>query len=207
MSDPVLQTVPLGRQWGTADPFLFCVHHLDRYPAANEHMGPARIARRSRHRCRHHDSRRDRLRLSLPASSSWWPPDLCSGSASAGTIPVLRRLHESSDLEPSGPWPRSWDWSSPCRPDGFDRGPTRSALAPVVGRRRRAGVAHPLGPRCDTGGSGGLPAVQNAGIPSLPGSRSRASRLGLLTICSSSPRASIGGARTRVGPGRPVAAP
>jgi hypothetical protein len=41
VSDPVLQTVPLGRQWGTADPFLFCVHHLDRYPAANEHMGPA----------------------------------------------------------------------------------------------------------------------------------------------------------------------
>ena len=41
MDDPVLQTVPLGRQWGTADPFLFCVHHLDRYPAANEHMGPA----------------------------------------------------------------------------------------------------------------------------------------------------------------------
>ena len=40
MSDPVLQTIPLGRQWGTVDPFLFCVHHLDRYPAANEHMGP-----------------------------------------------------------------------------------------------------------------------------------------------------------------------
>ena len=40
MSEPVLQTVPLGRQWGTADPFLFCVHHLDRYPAANEHLGP-----------------------------------------------------------------------------------------------------------------------------------------------------------------------
>ena len=41
VSDPVVQTVPLGRQWGTADPFLFCVHHLDRFPAANEHMGPA----------------------------------------------------------------------------------------------------------------------------------------------------------------------
>ncbi|HEX4126905.1 MAG TPA: pirin family protein [Acidimicrobiales bacterium] len=41
MQSPVLQTVPLGRQWGTADPFLFCVHHLDHYPAANEHMGPA----------------------------------------------------------------------------------------------------------------------------------------------------------------------
>ena len=41
MRDPVLQSVPLGMQWGTADPFLFCVHHLDRYPAANEHLGPA----------------------------------------------------------------------------------------------------------------------------------------------------------------------
>ena len=40
MSDSVLQTVPLGMPWQTADPFLFCVHHLDRYPAANEHMGP-----------------------------------------------------------------------------------------------------------------------------------------------------------------------
>lgn len=39
--DPILQRVPLGRQWGTADPFLFCVHHLDHYPAANDHMGPA----------------------------------------------------------------------------------------------------------------------------------------------------------------------
>ena len=41
MTDPVLQVVPLGFQWATADPFLFCVHHLDTYPAANEHMGPA----------------------------------------------------------------------------------------------------------------------------------------------------------------------
>ena len=41
MTDPVLQTVPLGFQWATVDPFLFCVHHLDLYPAGNEHMGPA----------------------------------------------------------------------------------------------------------------------------------------------------------------------
>ena len=34
MSDPVLQTIPLGFQWATVDPFLFCVHHLDRYPEA-----------------------------------------------------------------------------------------------------------------------------------------------------------------------------
>lgn len=40
MSDPVLQTIPLGFQWATIDPFLFCVHHLDLYPEANEHFGP-----------------------------------------------------------------------------------------------------------------------------------------------------------------------
>src|SRR3954471_4354911 len=40
MVDPVLQTIPLGFQWATVDPFLFCVHHLDRYPNANAHLGP-----------------------------------------------------------------------------------------------------------------------------------------------------------------------
>jgi len=40
MSDPVLEVVPLGMPWPTVDPFLFCVHHLDDYPAANERMGP-----------------------------------------------------------------------------------------------------------------------------------------------------------------------
>jgi redox-sensitive bicupin YhaK (pirin superfamily) len=37
----VLQSLPLGFQWVTADPFLFCVHHLDLYPAANADQGPA----------------------------------------------------------------------------------------------------------------------------------------------------------------------
>ncbi len=41
VDDPVIQTVPLGFQWATVDPFLFCVHHLDLYPKANEHFGPA----------------------------------------------------------------------------------------------------------------------------------------------------------------------
>lgn len=42
MSDsPVLQTVPLGFQWSTVDPFLFCVHHLDHYPAADGQLAPA----------------------------------------------------------------------------------------------------------------------------------------------------------------------
>lgn len=40
MTDAVLQTVPLGMQWPTIDPFLFCVHHDDAYPAGNDHLGP-----------------------------------------------------------------------------------------------------------------------------------------------------------------------
>jgi hypothetical protein len=40
-ASPVLQTVDLGFQWPTVDPFLFCVHHLDRYPAANDQQGPS----------------------------------------------------------------------------------------------------------------------------------------------------------------------
>lgn len=41
MSSPILETVPLGFQWPTVDPFLFCVHHLDLYPAANDRQGPS----------------------------------------------------------------------------------------------------------------------------------------------------------------------
>jgi redox-sensitive bicupin YhaK (pirin superfamily) len=37
----VLEALPLGMPWVTADPFLFCVHHDDRYPAGNERLGPA----------------------------------------------------------------------------------------------------------------------------------------------------------------------
>ena len=37
----VLETLPLGFPWVTVDPFLFCVHHDDAYPAANEQLGPA----------------------------------------------------------------------------------------------------------------------------------------------------------------------
>jgi redox-sensitive bicupin YhaK (pirin superfamily) len=31
---------PLGFQWETSDPFLFCVHHEDFFPKGNEEMGP-----------------------------------------------------------------------------------------------------------------------------------------------------------------------
>ncbi|MFS8064975.1 MAG: pirin family protein [Byssovorax sp.] len=41
MNDTVLAVRPLGFPWETADPFLFCVHHDDAYPAGNERFGPA----------------------------------------------------------------------------------------------------------------------------------------------------------------------
>ena len=37
----ILSVRPLGFTWDTVDPFLFCVHHNDDYPQANEQMGPA----------------------------------------------------------------------------------------------------------------------------------------------------------------------
>ena len=41
MADPVLRVTPLGTRWETQDPFLFCVHHIDHYPAGNDELGPA----------------------------------------------------------------------------------------------------------------------------------------------------------------------
>ena len=38
--DPILGVSPLGFPWQTPDPFLFCVHHDDAYPAGNAAMGP-----------------------------------------------------------------------------------------------------------------------------------------------------------------------
>ena len=51
---------------------------------------------------------------------------------------------------------------------GLIVGPLVALCAPVVGRRRRVGVAHPAGPGCDSGRDGGVPAVQDARIAPLP---------------------------------------
>jgi redox-sensitive bicupin YhaK (pirin superfamily) len=40
-ADVIASVAPLGFPWRTHDPFLFCVHHDDRYPAGNERQGPA----------------------------------------------------------------------------------------------------------------------------------------------------------------------
>ncbi len=45
MVDAVLDTAPLGAQWPTLDPFLFCAHHNDSYPRANSAYGPAESLR------------------------------------------------------------------------------------------------------------------------------------------------------------------
>lgn len=37
--NPIISIRPLGFQWGTADPFIFCVHHEDYYPAGDEQLG------------------------------------------------------------------------------------------------------------------------------------------------------------------------
>ena len=39
---PILRVAPLGEPpWETPNPFLFCVHHVDHYPAGNDALGPA----------------------------------------------------------------------------------------------------------------------------------------------------------------------
>ena len=40
-NSPVVQRFPIGFQWPTVDPYLFCVHHLDLYPAGDGNLGPA----------------------------------------------------------------------------------------------------------------------------------------------------------------------
>ncbi|MEG0557116.1 MAG: pirin family protein [Comamonas sp.] len=36
---PILESAPLGPRWPCLDPFLFCAHHDDSYPASNGQMG------------------------------------------------------------------------------------------------------------------------------------------------------------------------
>ena len=39
--NPILQIREMGFQWETLDPFLFCVHHEDKFPKGNAQMGPS----------------------------------------------------------------------------------------------------------------------------------------------------------------------
>ena len=46
---PVKKIKALGFQWETQDPFLFCVHHDDKFPKGNEKMGPDTELLKGRH--------------------------------------------------------------------------------------------------------------------------------------------------------------
>jgi len=39
--DAIISQKPLGFMWPTSNPFLFCAHHLDYFPAENKEVGPA----------------------------------------------------------------------------------------------------------------------------------------------------------------------
>jgi len=47
--NPIKNIKPLGFQWETADPFLFCVHHEDAFPKGNDMMGPDSSYFKGRH--------------------------------------------------------------------------------------------------------------------------------------------------------------
>ncbi len=47
--NPIKSIKPLGFQWDTADPFLFCVHHEDYFPKGNDAMGPEKSHFQGRH--------------------------------------------------------------------------------------------------------------------------------------------------------------
>lgn len=47
--NPIIKIRPLGFQWETADPFLFCVHHEDFFPKGNDNMGPDQSYFKGRH--------------------------------------------------------------------------------------------------------------------------------------------------------------
>jgi hypothetical protein len=49
MKEPIKSIKPLGFQWETADPFLFCIHHEDYFPKGNEGMGPDKSYLSGRH--------------------------------------------------------------------------------------------------------------------------------------------------------------
>lgn len=47
--NPIKSIQPLGFQWETQDPFLFCVHHEDAFPKGNAQMGPDSANFQGRH--------------------------------------------------------------------------------------------------------------------------------------------------------------
>ena len=47
-TNSIINITPLGFMWPVSNPFLFCAHHLDNYPAGNDEMGPDKSLLRGR---------------------------------------------------------------------------------------------------------------------------------------------------------------
>lgn len=47
-SNSIISIEPLGYMWPVSNPFLFCAHHLDDFPAGNDEMGPEKSLLRGR---------------------------------------------------------------------------------------------------------------------------------------------------------------
>lgn len=56
---PVISDNALGFTWSTIDPFMFCVHHHDRYPEGNAQLGLEEVHRRGRNIGQDFDPRQD----------------------------------------------------------------------------------------------------------------------------------------------------
>jgi redox-sensitive bicupin YhaK (pirin superfamily) len=86
MESPVLNLAPLGFPWATIDPFLFCVHHDDRYPKADGRYGPA--ASLAGHRLGQDFSNADGWRMYHGTTVPGFPPHPHRGFE---TVTIVRR--------------------------------------------------------------------------------------------------------------------
>jgi hypothetical protein len=88
LSPNVVSVVPLGFPWQTIDPFLFCVHYDDAYPAGNAQMGPA-TPLSGRNRCQDF-SRKDRWSMYHGATVPGFPTHPHRGFK---TVTIVRQVY------------------------------------------------------------------------------------------------------------------
>ena len=60
--NPILESAPLGPRWPCLDPFLFCAHHDDSYPASDGKMGVQAVELEGRELSTLPDAERGRVR-------------------------------------------------------------------------------------------------------------------------------------------------